>query len=277
MMFQKANPETKRSFLSKPASLLLAALVCLSYGARAETGLDIMTKVDAQPTPPVMASDMTMVLIDRNNQQRVRSISSLRKTFDDMERSLLFFLSPQDVRGTGFLVFDYDDPAKGDDQWLFLPSLNKSKRIAGSDQSGSFMGSDLSYADLSSRNLSDWEYTLIREDKVGNEPVWLIEATAANNEVVDRTGYTQSILYVQQSNHHVIRAIHTLEAEGERKLLNIPEWEQRDGYWIPKVMQVVSQEGGKTVHRTQLSFDNIDLNLDVDDNAFTVQRLEQGL
>ena len=263
--------------LTQPAIVLLAALVCLSYGARAETGADIMAEVDAQPSPPAMASDMTMVLIDRNNQQRVRQLSSLRKTFEDSERSLLFFLSPQDVRGTGFLIFDYDDPDKGDDQWLFLPSLNKSKRIAGSDQSGSFMGSDLSYADLSSRNLEDWTYTLLGETKVGDEPVWQVEAKAANKAVIDRTGYTQSVLYVRQSNHTVIRAIHTLEAEGERKLLNIPDWEHRDGYWIPTVMQVVSQEGGQTVHRTQLTFENIELNPNIRQGTFTVQRLEQGL
>lgn len=263
--------------LTQPATVLLAALVCLSYGARAETADDIMAEVDAQPSPPAMASDMTMVLIDRNNQQRVRQLSSLRKTVDDGERSLLFFLSPQDVRGTGFLLYDYDEAERADDQWLFLPSLNKSKRIAGSDQSGSFMGSDLSYADMSSRNLNDWTYRLVREDTVGDEPVWLIEAKAVDSDVVERTGYTQSILYVRQSNHTIIRAIHTLEAQGERKLLNVPNWTERDGYWIPTVMQVVSQEGGQTVHRTQLSFDNIDLNPDIREGTFTIQRLEQGL
>jgi len=268
---------TRFKTLTQPTTVLLAALVCLSYGARAETGDEIMAEVDKQPSPPAMASDMTMVLIDRNNQQRVRQLSSLRKTFDDSERSLLFFLSPQDVRGTGFLIFDYDDPDQGDDQWLFLPSLNKSKRIAGSDQSGSFMGSDLSYADMSSRNLEDWNYQLVGESTVGDEAVWQVEAKAATDEVIDRTGYTQSLLYVRQSNHTVIRAIHTLEAEGERKLLNIPEWEHRDGYWIPTVMQVVSQEGGQTVHRTQLTFESIDLNPEIRDGTFTVQRLEQGL
>lgn len=245
--------------------------------AQAETGLDIMTRVDAQPSPPVMTSEMTMTLIDRNGQQRVRNLRSTRKTFADSERSLIFFLAPQDVRGTGFLTIDYDDPVKDDDQWLYLPSLNKSKRIAGGDKSGSFMGSDLSYADLSSRNLDDWNYTLLREDSVGEAPVWLIKAVAKSPAVVEQTGYTESILYVRQSNHQVIRAIHTLEAAGERKLMNIPEWEYIDRYWIPLVMQVVTQEGGNTVHRTQLTFKNIDLDAEVADSVFTVQRLEQGL
>lgn len=268
-----------RSFSLNPVIglLILVVVALFSVRAEAETGLDIMTEVDAQQDPPVMAADMTMTLIDRNNNQRVRSLRSLSKSFDDADRQRLFFLEPSDVRGTGFLVVDYHDPDQDDDQWLFLPSLNKSKRIASSDQSGSFMGSDLSYADMSSRNLEDWTYELVREDQVGDTAVWLVRATAANDEVVSQTGYTESLLYVQQSNHRVIRAIHTQTGANKRKLLNIPDWEQRDGYWIPKVMQVVSQEGGQTVHRTQLSFNNIDLDVDAPDAEFSVQRLEQGL
>lgn len=263
--------------LSAGVAVLAAMLVLTCNTARAETGRDIMERVDAQPTPEVMAADMTMTLIDRGGDQRVRRLRSLSKTFADSERNLLFFLEPSDVRGTGFLVFDYDDPKRSDDQWLFLPSMNKSKRIAGSDQSSSFMGSDLSYADMSSRNLDEWTYELLGEERVGDEPVWRVRATAANPEVIDRTGYTESVVYVQQSNHQVIRAIHTLEQANERKLMNIPEWEQQDGFWLPLVMQVVSQEGGQTVHRTQLTFSNINLNPNVSDSEFTVQRLEQGL
>lgn len=257
--------------------LIVLMAASLSFCAQAETGLDIMTQVDAQEDPPVMAADLTMTLIDRNNSQRVRSLRSLSKSFDEADRQRLFFLEPADVRGTGFLVVDYHDADRDDDQWLFLPSLNKSKRIAGSDQSGSFMGSDLSYADMASRNLEDWSYELIREDSVGDAAVWVINATAANDEVIDQTGYTESLLYVQQTNYRVIRAIHTQTGTNQRKLLNIPQWEQRDGYWLPKVMQVVSQEGGQTVHRTQLTFSNIDLNVDAPDAEFSVQRLEQGL
>lgn len=259
------------------AMVMLGTFVFAQAQARGETGLEIMTRVDAQPSPPVMTSAMAMTLIDRNGQQRVRELRSTQKTFADAERSLIYFLSPQDVRGTGFLTIDYHDPDKDDDQWLYLPSLNKSKRIAGGDQSGSFMGSDLSYADLSSRNLADWDYTLLREDSVDDAPVWVIKAVAASAAVVEQTGYTESILYIRQSNHQLIRAIHTLAAAGERKLMNMPEWENIDRYWIPKVIQVVTQEGGRTVHRTQLTFRNIDLGADVPDALFTVQRLEQGL
>ena len=68
--------------------------------------------------------------------------------FDKGTRQLMMFESPADVRNTGMLSIDYKDGNKDDDQWLYLPSLNKSTRISSGDKSGSFMGTDLSYADM---------------------------------------------------------------------------------------------------------------------------------
>ena len=48
----------------------------------------------------------------------------------------MFFLQPADVKDTAFLTTDYDDPKKDDDQWLYLPALRKTKRIATTDKSG---------------------------------------------------------------------------------------------------------------------------------------------
>ena len=64
----------------------------------------------------------------------------------------------------------YDDE-KDDDQWLYLPALKKTKRIASGDKSGSFMGSDFTYADMTTRNLDNYDYTLLKEDLLNDVPV----------------------------------------------------------------------------------------------------------
>ncbi len=74
--------------------------------------------------------DMQMILIDKNGNQRKRSIRSYGKDVGDDDYSILFFLSPPDVRETGFLTYDYDDDDRDDDQWLYLPALKKVKRLA---------------------------------------------------------------------------------------------------------------------------------------------------
>ena len=42
-----------------------------------------------------------------------------------------------------------------DDQYLYLPSLDKSKRISGGQKNQRFMGTELTYADMESRDLKD--------------------------------------------------------------------------------------------------------------------------
>ena len=89
---------------------------------------------------------------------------------------LLFFLSPADVRGTGFLSHDFAEAARDADQWLYLPALRRVKRIAATDKSASFMGSDLTFADLTRRDLDAFDYRLLGTSKVRDAAVWQIEA-----------------------------------------------------------------------------------------------------
>ena len=118
----------------------------------------IMEKVDARDDGDNQTSDMEMILIDKNQKQRIRKIASFSKDKDEDTLKLMFFMEPADVKDTSFLTWDYDDPNKDDDQWLYLPALRKTKRIASTDKDGSFMGSDLNYSDMTDRNLEDYYF-----------------------------------------------------------------------------------------------------------------------
>lgn len=256
------------------ATLVLAGL---SLPVLAMTADEIMQQVDAIAAPKSMKSNMTMVLIDNKGKQRVRSLQSTRGDFGDVGKSLMFFLEPTDVKGTGFLMYDYDAAAQDDDQWMFLPSLNKAKRIASGDKTGSFMGSDFSYADMSKRNLEEWTYKILKEDNVNGADVWVIESTPVSDAVIEKTGYVRSIAYVRKDNYLVVRGINYLQKDGEVKLLNIPKITQIGGYWIGLETQMISQKNGKTVHRTQMTTSDIEVDFDVNADDFTLNRLEQGL
>ena len=95
---------------------------------------------------------------------------------------MIFFLSPADVKNTAFLSYDYDSADRDDDQWLYLPALKKHKRIAGGDKSGSFMGSDFSYSDISKPALDRYTYTRMGESEVDGVPVWQVEAIPNKKE-----------------------------------------------------------------------------------------------
>ena len=237
----------------------------------------IMEKVDARDDGDRQTADMQMILIDKHGNQRKRSIRSFSRDVGDDTHRLMFFLEPADVRDTGFLTYDYDDPDRDDDQWLFLPALRKTKRIASSDKSGSFMGSDLTYADMTSRNLDDYDFTLKKEMEVKGHPVWLIESVPRNIKVIKETGYTKSLLFVRQDNYYVIRGIHWVKDGGYLKYLDTRTLEQIDGVWVGTEMHITKKKGKTVVHKTELYWQNVRFNQDLADDLFTIRRLEKGL
>ena len=184
---------------------------------------EIMEKVDARDDGDNQTANMEMVLIDKRGKERFREIRTFSKDMDKDTFRLMFFVSPADVKHTGFLTYDYDNPERDDDQWLYLPALKKTKRIASSDKSGSFMGSDLNYSDMTSRNLEDFDFVLKDELDVNGHPAWLIESIPRTKKVVKETGYSKSLLFVRQDNFYVIRAIHWVKDGGYLKYVDVKQ------------------------------------------------------
>ena len=153
----------------------------------------IMEQVDGRDDGDNMVVDSVMTLIDKNGNQRRRELKIFSKDRGRDSLRLQFFLAPADVKDTGFLTYDYYSGEEDDDQWLYLPDLRKTKRIATSDKSSAFMGSDFSYADMTRRVVDEWTYRLLKEDTVDGNKVWLIEALPVSKEVENRYGFKKSI------------------------------------------------------------------------------------
>lgn len=263
----------------KASNIVLAVYIgILALPALADDPVarQIMEQVDERDDGDNRTSDMRMVLIDKKGRQRSREIQSYGKDFGEDTYRLMFFIEPADVHGTGFLTYDYDDESKDDDQWLYLPALRKTKRIASQDKSGSFMGSDFNYSDMTSRNLGDYNFSLQKEMPLGDHQVWVIEALPRSEEVIDETGYRKSLLLVRQDNHVVVRAVHWTEEGNKQRYYDTPVLERIDGVWTPLEITMTTKQGGQTLHKTVISFSNVKYNQDLDDSLFTLRRLERA-
>jgi hypothetical protein len=235
-----------------------------------------MQKVEDREDGNNETSKMEMILIDKKGNRRIRKISSFSKDAGKDSMRLLFFMHPADVKNTGFLTYDYDDPERDDDQWLYLPALYKTKRIATNRKSGSFMGSDLTYADMTSRVLDDYEFSIIKEDEIKGQKVWMILA-APNKEAIDETGYTKSILFVGQDNFVVLRAIHWLKKGKKLKYYDVKKLELIDNVWVAIETHITIKKGQKKLHKTILFLYDTKFNQKLDKNLFTIRQLEKGL
>ena len=259
-------------------SILISGTTMFPEKVFALNGREIMEKVNARDTGDRSITEMEMILIDKKGNKRVRKLKTfgLEKGKDSL--SLMFFLSPADVRNTGFLTFDYDESGKDDDQWLFLPALRKTKRIAAGDKSGSFMGSDLNYSDMTSPDLNLYEYTLMKETEVKGQKVWQIKSVPKTKAEAEKSGYSKSVVFIRQDNYVMIRGVRWVHKKKRNKYLDVRKLEKIDGIWVSTELHVTTKSGKKTLHKTILKQKNVHFNQDeVNEDLFSIRRLEKGL
>ena len=255
----------------------LLVIFILAPTAQADlTARQIMEKVDARDDGDRSIAQQTMILIDKNDNQRVRKMKAVSIDQGKDVWRLMFFLSPADVKDTGFLTYDYYSGEKDDDQWLYLPALKKVKRIASSDKSSAFMGSDFSYSDMTRRVLDEWKYTLLKEMDVRGSKCWLIQAEPVSKAVEDRYGYTKSVVFIRQDLFMAVRGVHWVKEGRKLKYFDVPEIKQIDGVWTAMELHMKTTKNKQTLHRTVIRFDDIRYNQDVDKNLFNTRTLEKG-
>jgi len=259
-------------------NILISGEFLLSEKVFALSGREIMEKVNSREEGDRSISETEMILIDKNGKKRIRNLKTYGRKIDDFSQSLIIFMSPADLRNTGFLTYDYDEPGKEDDQWLYLPALRKTKRIASSDKSGSFMGSDLNYSDMTSRELDLYYYTLMKETEVKGQKVWQIKTVPKTKDEVKKSGYSKSIIFVRQDNYVMIRSVSWVHKKKRNKYLDVKKMEKIDGIWVSTEIHVTTKSGKKTIHKTILKENNIRFNQDeVNEDLFTIRRMEKGL
>jgi hypothetical protein len=247
------------------------------HAAQAMTGREIMEKVDARDDGDNLTANVEMILIDKKDNQRIRKMKIFNKDKGKDTWKLQFFISPADVKDTGFLTYDYYEGERDDDQWLFLPDLRKTKRIASSDKSSAFMGSDFSYADMTRRVLDEWTYKLLKETEVNGHKVWLVEALPASKEVEDRYGFTKSVIFIRQDIFMGVRAVHWLKEGKKIKYQEMLGIEQIDSVWTSTEARMKTTKNKVTLHKTVMKWTDIKYNQTIDDAMFTVRRLEKGI
>ncbi|UCD38342.1 MAG: outer membrane lipoprotein-sorting protein, partial [Fidelibacterota bacterium] len=152
--------------------LWLLTLLLFSFPLAAQTGYDIAMMMDEREQPEDMVSDMTMILTSRTGSSRTLTVHSVRKGDD---KQIVWFLAPADDRGVAFLKIEYED--REDEMRMWLPSFKRMRRISSSAKGESFMGSDLSYEDMTIRDLDEYTYELLGEEVLDGTQVWILEST----------------------------------------------------------------------------------------------------
>ncbi|QSZ42594.1 outer membrane lipoprotein-sorting protein [Sulfurimonas aquatica] len=186
------------------------------------------------------SSEMTMTLINANAQKRIRKMKMQVLEKESGDKSLMTFLSPADVKGTKFLKYEHID--KDDEQWLYLPALKRVKRIASKNKSGSFMGSEFSYEDLSSFSVDKYNF------KGDAEVVTLdgIEFYKGQRDPISKnSGYTKQISWVDTKSF-LIKKVEYYDRKHELlKTATFEDYKKISNIWRVGKMTMLNHQNDK--------------------------------
>lgn len=236
----------------------------------AQTGREIAEKAKNRPDGDTRQSELTMKLINKRGKIRERKLLSYSMDIGKDEKSIMFFTYPGDVKGTGFLTWDYDKIGKDDDKWLYLPAMKKTRRISGSSaKKDYFMGSDFTYDDMGDRNIDEDTHKLLGEETIDGIKCWKLESVSKDKRDI----FSKKIAWIRQDNYMAVKIDYYDRMGKLHRQMQTFDIKEIDGFWTMGKMEMINVQ---TNHKTVLEFKNQKFNMPLTESKFTVKTLEKG-
>ena len=208
-----------------------------------------------------------MELISAKGQVRSREFISMRKDSEGQRKQLIRFLGPADIAGTAFLTLEADHSSQVE-QHLYLPALQRTRRIVASQKSRSFVNSDFTYEDMQRHPVADWNYRLQGEETVMGRPAYLLLSTPKPGT---ETQYGKRLSWIDKQSFMPLKTIFRDPKGREIKRYTVLEIAEIDD--IPTEMDVL-MEDLRSGHKTRLKTLEIRYNEGLPEAFFTTRALE---
>ena len=245
---------------------LLTVFVVLLFSisiASAITVDEIMDKMEE--TAPDFTTQKTiseMILIDEDGKEEIREmIMFSQKGEDEKTSTLMRFLSPKSVKGVTLLNIN-----DGEKIYLYMPAYNKPRRIASSSKGDEFMGTGLSYEDMS-MDYKDKDYEKKLLEETDNE--FIIEVITSDED----TSYKKIILHVDKEKFYATK-VEFYEAGNElTKTLTINKIQVDDKGKITP-MEIVFTDIEEN-QKTKIVMKEIEYDIELSSSFFSIRTLKK--
>ncbi len=250
---------------------MLAAALCLAAFATvgAQDAQAIARAARDRIRADTVSTRARMVITDKSGAVTERLVDQYSATVDGADATVVIFQKPASVAGTRFLTIQ--GPGKPEDRWIFLPSLGKVRRISAGEGSGSFMGTDFSYDDVSlmDRDADLDDYAMVREETLDGKACWVIEAKPKDAAYQ----YSRMLMWIGKADS-ISWKIEMYDRKASlMKSLTIDEVKDIQGRLTPVRTTVRSVQAGTS---TTLYVDIMKYDEKIPPTVFTVRFLETG-
>ena len=227
------------------------------------TGNELITLMENKPNPDNSKANMTMTLINKKNKTRNSKVHSIIK--NNGEKQIIWFLSPADDKGIAFLKIEHDT---GDEMQIWLPAFKKTKRISSKKRSDSFMGSDMSYEDMTTRKKENYFFNIIKLEKYNNLNCHVLESIPNQNI---HSEYSKHHTWIDSSLLIPLKE-NSYDKNGELLKEKIFSYIKMNSFQVLKEIFVKNIQKN---HSTKLIFDEIELNINIKDDMFHEKHLKR--
>ena len=232
------------------------------------SGYELAELLDQKKQPLSSKTEIVMTLINlKKDRSKLKEMVSITK--DDGNKMLLFFKSPKRDKGVGFLKIE---DSNKDKLSLFIPKLKKIRRISSSNQSDSFMGSDLSFEDMTSRDIDDYKYKIVSEDtpcfeEDKSQKCFILESIPNDK----KSEYSKHLSWVDKKNY-IWHKEESYDKSGNLLKDKRIKYSLIDNFYIMNELQV---ENVQKKHSTLLTVSDIKINLNFSDDIFHTKTIKR--
>jgi outer membrane lipoprotein-sorting protein len=260
--------------MKKKTTITLMVLVLGAFAAVAlyaePTGAEIMQAVYDRPQGRDTSGTLTMTLADSRGRERVRVLKQILGRYGDIDKKLMVFQSPADVRGTSFMNWSYKAEGKDDDQWIYLPALKRVRRISSEGKGDYFMGSDFTYDDLGDRHPSEDTHKLTGTETVDGEECWVVESVPKDPGYM----YSRTVTRVSKEKNVGVKRDFYDRRGSHLKTLTVHRVEKISGAWV--LLKVEMRNVRNNTH-TIMEFTDVAVDTGIPENSFSERTMTRGL
>lgn len=238
-----------------------------------QKGTEIMQKVADFKEPAFTRSQVIMTLTDKNGSTEKRQIIEYGKADGEKTYMVMDFKGPASVKDTRFMQITNDNG--DDDKWIYLPSLKSVRRVNSSEGSKSFMGTDATYDDMSTRDMDEDEHIYQKEESFTVENGQTYDCYVVKEVPFDKksTQYSYRMVWVDKASMYPVHTECYDKNDKLVKVLEVLKIENIQGYDIPVSDKLTNVQTG---HSTAIDIVKIEIDKALPDRVFTQSFLSTG-
>lgn len=216
-------------------------------------------------------AEMKMVLTNASGETSERELRFMMLENTDPSDgnwSLMTFDRPRDIEGTALLTYSHIKDA--DDQWLYLPTVKRVKRISSTNRAGPFMGSEFAFEDFSTQQLGKFDYAWLRDEPCGERQCHVLE----RKPLYEDSGYTRELVWIDTTDYQFRKIDYYDRKNALLKTLTLKNYTLYEGkFWRPLELDMVNHENDKT---TRLIWKGYAFHTGLTKDDFTTASLERA-